>query len=93
MPRRTAIGSATAAAGWRGFNEAGAKCPGEPGLRLRKLITTLPASMRPGRNAPENVEVDCIRVRDRAGFNEAGAKCPGERPRGIHDSGLSQPLQ
>ena len=37
-----------------GFNEAGAKCPGEPALAGPVQPEKQPASMRPGRNAPEN---------------------------------------
>ena len=54
MPRRT---SAPPRRGTRtppSFNEAGAKCPGERLLRRRPRRHRRPASMRPGRNAPEN---------------------------------------
>ena len=37
-----------------------------------------PASMRPGRNAPENPPAPAACVPSRPRFNEAGAKCPGE---------------
>ena len=46
----------------------------------------LPASMRPGRNAPENNRGHSDQTRAAARFNEAGAKCPGER------GGVSRPL-
>ena len=36
----------------------------------------LVASMRPGRNAPDNSYAGRLRERLK-GFNEAGAKCPG----------------
>ena len=39
-----------------GFNEAGAKCPGEPASATR-CKRAARASMRPGRNAPENYEI------------------------------------
>ena len=37
-----------------GFNEAGAKCPGEQSPDVQIFHPELEASMRPGRNAPEN---------------------------------------
>ena len=59
------------------FNEAGAKCPGE--RRQRHLVgRAFAASMRPGRNAPENVACSESIENHRCCFNEAGAKCPGE---------------
>ena len=53
MPRRTAPAGCRQARQDR-FNEAGAKCPGEQ-KRDAALRRHLVASMRPGRNAPENV--------------------------------------
>ena len=35
------------------------------------------ASMRPGRNAPDNLSEQMARIEGKLGFNEAGAKCPG----------------
>ena len=37
----------------------------------------VPASMRPGRNAPDNKETSDDQRSLQPGFNEAGAKCPG----------------
>ena len=83
MPRRTMADRRCSPPAWFRFNEAGAKCPGEPagspsrcvrqearfneagakcpGERYRgnRLMKQLLASMRPGRNAPENAVADC----------------------------------
>ena len=46
------------------------------GVRLGRTLSD--ASMRPGRNAPENAATLAAARRPAPSFNEAGAKCPGE---------------
>ena len=44
----------------------------------RRLLFMVPtASMRPGRNAPDNLVAEGELSPQQWGFNEAGAKCPG----------------
>ena len=60
------------------FNEAGAKCPGEPSARPRNS-SARPRFNEAGAKCPgERRGQRKGRVR-LARFNEAGAKCPGER--------------
>ena len=54
MPRRTAAEVIQRVERPLGFNEAGAKCPGERTRRASSEPRRTLASMRPGRNAPEN---------------------------------------
>ena len=76
MPRKTAWDTTQGATAQR-FNEAGAECPGKRWLRDRGDRGNH-ASMRPGRNAPENRSLLAeLRLRCYC-FNEAGAECPGK---------------
>ena len=43
----------------------------------RQMFRAPVASMRPGRNAPDNVDPGVPRHAAAPRFNEAGAKCPG----------------
>ena len=64
----------------KGFNEAGAGCPGiRIGVikRNSKLHAALPASMRPGQAAPVFPRDAGSLTMKAIGFNEAGAGCPG----------------
>ena len=54
MPRRTRPARAGRDHAPPRFNEAGAKCPGEQDFFTGRVLRRLAASMRPGRNAPEN---------------------------------------
>ena len=46
-------------------------------LRMPAVVGVARASMRPGRNAPDNAGGERYLYHDLQGFNEAGAKCPG----------------
>ena len=61
------------------FNEAPAKCRGKPSPELDEPAEKEEASMRPQRNAGENVGISGWRLIRIISFNEAPAKCRGKR--------------
>ena len=61
----------------KGFNEAGADCPGMPAPSCSFHIHVSIASMRPGQTAPECRSWRSSALRYGRRFNEAGADCPG----------------
>ena len=80
MPRKT-LWTSPAAARFRRFNEAAARCRGKRRRPLFQGVLPARASMRPRPDAAENARALAGRVRVPWRFNEAAARCRGKRPR------------